>query len=98
MDYLLLHCVKTNYFLLDERPDLSTAEIKLKSQVQMKSKKKSRLKSRNAADKITDELTSEKKKSHSSMDELTNIVITTAAQYVSSIRYGYYYFSSLKYF
>ena len=75
---------------LDERPDLSTAEIKLKSQIQMKSKKKNRLKSRNASmEKNTDEEKEKKMRSdtNTSLHELTNIVISTAAQYVSSIRY-----------
>lgn len=71
----------------DERPDLSTAELKLKSQKQLKKKeKKSRLKSRNASlEKNSKE--EEKKERHlnHTMDSLTNIVITTAAQVVSSI-------------
>ena len=78
---------------IDERPDLSTAEIKLKSQVQLKSKKKNRLKSRNSSiNKSTDEEkeTEERKEDTdsitSSIDALTNIVITTAAQFVSSIK------------
>lgn len=69
----------------DERPDLSTAELKLKTQKQLKGKKKekkNRLKSRNAsAEKCTlDE------KPETILDSLTNIVITTASQIVSTIR------------
>ena len=68
---------------LDERPDLSTAELKLKSQKQLKGKKKdkkNRLKSRNAS---TDKSSGDEH----ILDSLTNIVITTASQVVSSIRY-----------
>jgi len=77
--------------ILDERPDLSTAELKLKSQVQLKSKKKNRLKSRNSSlSKSTDEekesYEREKDAVTTAIDALTNIVITTAAQFVSSIK------------
>ena len=81
--------------ILDERPDLSTAELKLKSQVQLKSKKKSRLKSRNSSlSKSTDEEKEMPEKEaeeakdpvSTAIDPLTSIVITTAAQFVSSIK------------
>ena len=83
------------YITLDERPDLSTAELKLKSQVQLKSKKKNRLKSRNSSlSKSTDEEKEpcereeeEKDAVTTAINALTNIVITTAAQFVSSIKW-----------
>ncbi|XP_066918341.1 ankyrin repeat domain-containing protein 17-like [Clytia hemisphaerica] len=86
---------RTPLMINDERPDLSTAELKLKSQVQLKSKKKSRLKSRNSSlSKSTDEEKEMADKDvediidpvSTAIDALTNIVITTAAQFVSSIK------------
>ena len=77
--------------IADERPDLSSAELKLKSAKQLKGKKKekkSRLKSRNASvdTKSSDEM-DEKEKNDQLLDSLTNIVITTAAEIVASIRF-----------
>ena len=97
--FILLHndvriSISSNYSVIviaDERPDLSSAELKLKSAKQLKGKKKekkSRLKSRNASvdTKSSDEM-DEKEKNDQLLDSLTNIVITTAAEIVASIRF-----------
>lgn len=74
------------FILNDERPDLSSAELKLKSQKQERKKKekKVRLKSRNASiETIEDD---NKTTLQNNFDCLANLVITTGAQMLSSIR------------
>ena len=75
-------------FILDERPDLSTAELKLKSQKQERKKKekKVRLKNRNASIETPSEEELKRSTSGDSLGSLANIVITTGAQVMASIR------------
>ncbi|XP_012556375.1 ankyrin repeat domain-containing protein 17 isoform X1 [Hydra vulgaris] len=76
---------RTPIIINDDRPDLSTAEIKLKSQKQLKCKKKEK-KNRLKRNESTDKDEEFDQLQTFDLDALTNLAITTAAQMVSSIK------------